>query len=163
MPSRSLTAIYAFPAFNSGFVHPRPAAGLGELASPLKISLLYGSLPKRSCSRLCVEEAACLLHFLDAKIKVCDPRDLLLPIQVVDPDHPGLYELHQLPCIRRARMVQPERHGQMTGVMKAQRVHFQLTMVGIRPTQGQILAVMQVSAGFQPFRNAANFWGARCA
>ena len=96
MSSRPLTAIYAFPALNPAFVHPRPAAGLGELASPPRILLFHGALPQRYCSRLCVEEVARLLHFRDAEIKVYDARDLLLPSQVAGPDHPGLYGLHQL-------------------------------------------------------------------
>lgn len=49
----------------------------------------------------------------------------------------------------------PERHGQITSVMKAQIDHLPLEMAGIRPTQGRTLAVMQVSGGSQSF-NAVN-------
>jgi arsenic resistance protein ArsH len=101
MPSRPLTAIYPFLALKPGFVRPRPVASPGQLAPPPKVLLLRGSLPERSCSRLCVEEVARLLHLLDAELKVYDPKDLLLPSQVADPDHPGLHELRQLSlCLR---------------------------------------------------------------
>jgi arsenic resistance protein ArsH len=49
----------------------------------------------------------------------------------------------------------PERHGQVTGIMKAQIDHLPLEMKGMRPTQGRTLAVMQVSGGSQSF-NAVN-------
>jgi arsenic resistance protein ArsH len=49
----------------------------------------------------------------------------------------------------------PERHGQVTGVMKLQIDHLPLNMGGLRPTQGRTLAVMQVSGGSQSF-NAVN-------
>ena len=47
----------------------------------------------------------------------------------------------------------PERHGQITGVMKTQIDHLPLSMGGMRPTQGRTLAVMQVSAGSQSFNS----------
>jgi arsenic resistance protein ArsH len=49
----------------------------------------------------------------------------------------------------------PERHDQITGLMKAQIDHLPLEMQGMRPTQGRTLAVMQVSGGSQSF-NAVN-------
>jgi arsenic resistance protein ArsH len=49
----------------------------------------------------------------------------------------------------------PERHGAMTGVMKAQIDWIPLTVGSVRPTQGKTLAVMQVSGGSQSF-NAVN-------
>jgi arsenical resistance protein ArsH len=49
----------------------------------------------------------------------------------------------------------PERHGQITGLMKAQIDNLPLSMGGKRPTQGRTLAVMQVSGGSQSF-NAVN-------
>ena len=47
----------------------------------------------------------------------------------------------------------PERHGQITGVMKTQIDHLPLSMGGMRPSQSRMLAVMQVSAGSQSFNN----------
>jgi arsenic resistance protein ArsH len=49
----------------------------------------------------------------------------------------------------------PERHGQITGLMKLQIDHLPLEIKGMRPTQGRTLAVMQVSGGSQSF-NAVN-------
>ena len=49
----------------------------------------------------------------------------------------------------------PERHGAMTGVMKAQIDWIPLSTGSVRPTQGKTLAVMEVSGGSQSF-NAVN-------
>ena len=49
----------------------------------------------------------------------------------------------------------PERHGQISAIMKLQIDHLPLNMGGMRPTQGRTLAVMQVSGGSQSF-NAVN-------
>ena len=49
----------------------------------------------------------------------------------------------------------PERHGSMTGIMKAQIDWIPLSIGAVRPTQGKTLAVMQVSGGSQSF-NAVN-------
>ena len=49
----------------------------------------------------------------------------------------------------------PERHGAMTGIMKAQIDWIPLAIGSVRPTQGKTLAVMQVSGGSQSF-NAVN-------
>ncbi|MDE1977772.1 MAG: NAD(P)H-dependent oxidoreductase, partial [Betaproteobacteria bacterium] len=49
----------------------------------------------------------------------------------------------------------PERHGAMTGIMKAQIDWIPLSIGAVRPTQGKTLAVMQVCGGSQSF-NAVN-------
>ena len=49
----------------------------------------------------------------------------------------------------------PERHGSMTGVMKAQIDWIPLSVGAVRPTQGKTLALMQVCGGSQSF-NAVN-------
>ena len=49
----------------------------------------------------------------------------------------------------------PERHGAMTGIMKAQIDWIPLSLGAVRPTQGKTLAVMEVSGGSQSF-NAVN-------
>jgi arsenic resistance protein ArsH len=49
----------------------------------------------------------------------------------------------------------PERHGAMTGIMKAQIDWIPLALDSLRPTQGKTLAVMEVSGGSQSF-NAVN-------
>ncbi|AWF08818.1 Arsenic resistance protein ArsH [Klebsiella pneumoniae IS46] len=49
----------------------------------------------------------------------------------------------------------PERHGAMTGIMKAQIDWIPLSEGAVRPSQGKTLAVMQVCGGSQSF-NAVN-------
>jgi arsenic resistance protein ArsH len=49
----------------------------------------------------------------------------------------------------------PERHGSMTGILKAQIDWIPLSDGAVRPTQGKTLAVMQVCGGSQSF-NAVN-------
>lgn len=157
MRLRTLPDPDTFPALEHRFVHQQPAAGLvGSADHPPRILLLYGSLRERSYSRLVVEEAARLLHLMGAEPRIFDPSDLPLPDQVAGDDHPAVHELRELAIWSEGQVwCSPERHGQITGVMKAQIDHLPLEMGGIRPTQGRALAVMQVSGGSQSF-NAVN-------
>ncbi len=156
MPLRSLINADSFPALDPAFVHQRSALGLGALDPAPRILLLYGSLRERSFSRLAVEEAARLLHLFGAETRIFDPSTLPLPDQVKDDDHPAVHELRELSMWSEGQVwCSPERHGQITGIMKAQIDHLPLEMKGMRPTQGRALAVMQVSGGSQSF-NAVN-------
>jgi arsenic resistance protein ArsH len=142
------------PALDRSFVIDRPAMGLGADQPPPRILLLYGSLRERSFSRLCVEEAARLLQLFGAETRIFDPSDLPLPDQVAGDDHPAVHELRELSMWSEGHVwCSPERHGQITGVMKTQVDHLPLSMGGMRPTQGRTLAVMQVSAGSQSFNS----------
>ena len=142
------------PALRPEYAHLRPAAGLGELLPSPRILLLYGSLRERSYSRLVVEEAARLLQFFGAETRIFDPADLPLPDQVADDDHPAVAELREHSLWSEGQVwCSPERHGQMTGIMKTQIDHLPLAYQGLRPTQGRTLAVMQVSAGSQSFNS----------
>jgi arsenic resistance protein ArsH len=157
MPLRVLPDPDKLPALDRSFVELKPAASLmnGASHSP-RVLLLYGSLRERSFSRLAVEEAARLLKLFGAEPRIFDPSDLPLPDQVKGDDHPAVQELRDLSIWSEAQVwCSPERHGQITGVMKAQIDHLPLNMGGIRPTQGRKLAVMQVSGGSQSF-NAVN-------
>lgn len=156
MPLRTLTDPDHLPALDPRFVYPRPAAGLGHDDHPPRILLLYGSLRPRSFSRLAVEEAARLLRFFGAETRIFDPSELPLPDQVTNDDHPAVHELRSH-AIWSEGMVwcSPERHGQVTGLMKMQIDHLPLSLGSVRPTQGRTLAVMQVSGGSQSF-NAVN-------
>jgi arsenic resistance protein ArsH len=80
--------------------------------------------------------------------------------------HPGCrFRTMHLPNIRRLEScatsrhgqvwTSPERHGSMTGIMKAQIDWIPLSLGAVRPTQGKTLALMQVSGGSQSF-NAVN-------
>ncbi len=142
------------PALRPEYAHVGPALGLGELLPPPRILLLYGSLRTRSYSRLAVEEAARLLQFFGAETRIFDPSDLPLPDQVADDDHPAVAELREHSLWSEGQVwCSPERHGQITGIIKAQVDHLPLAYQGLRPTQSRTLAVMQVSAGSQSFNS----------
>jgi arsenic resistance protein ArsH len=144
------------PALDTAFAAARPAAMLGQDSPPPRILLLYGSLRDRSFSRLAVEEAARLLQFFGAETRIFDPSDLPFPDQFAGDDHPAISELREHSLWSEGQVwCTPERHGQITGLMKAQIDHLPLAIGGLRPTQGRTLAVMQVSGGSQSF-NAVN-------
>ena len=70
--------------------------------------------------------------------------------------HPKVQELRDLAAWSEGQVwCSPERHGAMTGVMKAQIDWIPLSVGAVRPTQGKTLAVMQVCGGSQSF-NAVN-------
>lgn len=120
-----------------------------------RILLLYGSLRKRSFSRLMTEEAALVLDQLGAETRTFNPSGLPLPDDT-DADHPKVQELRDLVSWSEGMVwCSPERHGAMTGIMKAQIDWIPLSIGAVRPTQGKTLAVMQVSGGSQSF-NAVN-------
>lgn len=120
-----------------------------------RILLLYGSLRERSFSKLVTFEAARLLTAMGAEIRIFDPTGLPLPDGSPD-DHPKVLELRDLAQWSEGMVwCSPERHGAMTGIMKAQIDWIPLSMGAVRPTQGKTLAVMQVSGGSQSF-NAVN-------
>jgi arsenic resistance protein ArsH len=156
MRLRELTAPDDLPALDQTFALARPASGLGSDQPPPRILLLYGSLRERSFSRLAVEEAARLLRYFGAETRIFDPSDLPLPDQVKGDDHPAVHELREHAFWSEGMVwCSPERHGQISGIIKAQIDHLPLEMAGRRPTQGRTLAVMQVSGGSQSF-NAVN-------
>ena len=122
---------------------------------PPRILLLYGSLRKRSYSKLLAQEAARLLQAMGAETRMFDPAGLPLPD--AEPDsHPKVQELRQLAQWAEGMVwSSPERHGAMSGIMKAQIDWIPLSDGAVRPTQGKTLAVMQVNGGSQSF-NAVN-------
>jgi arsenic resistance protein ArsH len=120
-----------------------------------RIALLYGSLRTRSFSRLLTEEAARLLEAMGAETRIFNPSGLPLPDDAPD-THPKVQELRELTQWSEGMVwTSPERHGAMTGIMKAQIDWIPLNSGAVRPTQGKTLAVMQVSGGSQSF-NAIN-------
>ncbi|WP_244327802.1 arsenical resistance protein ArsH [Roseibium sp. RKSG952] len=120
-----------------------------------RVLLLYGSLRERSYSRFLAEEAERLLRWFGAETRIFNPSGLPLPDDA-DPDHPKVRELRELAEWSEAQVwSSPERHGAMTGVMKAQIDWIPLSMGAVRPTQGKTLALLQVSGGSQSF-NALN-------
>ncbi|WP_247996880.1 arsenical resistance protein ArsH [Brucella tritici] len=156
MPLRTLSDAYHLPALDPRFAIERPGMGLGPMDLPPRILLLYGSLRPRSFSRLATEEAARLLQFFGAETRIFDPSELPFPDQVTKDDHPSVHELREHALWSEGMVwCSPERHGQVTGLMKAQIDHLPLSLGSVRPTQGRTLAVMQVSGGSQSF-NAVN-------
>lgn len=128
---------------------------ISRVDHPPRILLLYGSLRKRSFSRLLVQEAARILERLGAETRIFDPRDLPLP-DATTAEHPKVQELRQLSLWSEGQVwCSPERHGAISGVMKSQIDWIPLEIGSVRPTQGRTLAVMQVSGGSQSF-NAVN-------
>jgi len=122
---------------------------------PPRFLLLYGSLRERSYSRLLTFEAARLLEAMGAEVRIFNPSGLPLPDDAPD-DHPKVQELRALAAWSEGMVwTSPERHGAMTGIMKAQIDWIPLTSGAVRPTQGKTLAVMQVCGGSQSF-NAVN-------
>ena len=120
-----------------------------------RILLLYGSVRKRSFSRLLAEEAARLLRRFGAETRTFDPSGLPLPDDA-EAAHPKVQELRDLVTWSEGMVwCSPERHGAMSGIMKSQIDWVPLALGAVRPTQGKALAVMQVSGGSQSF-NAVN-------
>ena len=136
------------------------APNVAQLQAPTinhapRFLLLYGSLRPRSFSRLLTEEAARILTLMGGEVKIFNPSGLPLPDDAPE-THPKVAELRSL-CEWAEGMVwcSPERHGAMTGILKAQIDWIPLTIGAVRPTQGKTLALMQVCGGSQSF-NAVN-------
>ncbi len=130
-------------------------AGVATLTHAPRFLLLYGSLRPRSFSRLLTQEAARLLEAMGGEVEIFDPSGLPLPDDAPD-THPKVQELRKLAEWSEGMVwSSPERHGAMTGIMKAQIDWIPLSIGAVRPTQGKTLAVMEVSGGSQSF-NALN-------
>ncbi|WP_425040386.1 arsenical resistance protein ArsH [Primorskyibacter sp. S187A] len=138
---------------------PDPSELFPETRSPHppRILLLYGSLRSTSYSRLLCEEAARILARLGCETRLFDPSGLPLPdderANLALENHPKVAELRDLVMWSEGMVwCSPERHGAMTGIMKAQIDWIPLAPIGgVRPTQGKTLAVMQVCGGSQSF------------
>ena len=137
-------------------IDPDDYARPGDPRHSPRILLLYGSLRDRSFSRLLAEEAGRLLRVFGCETRTFSPHGLPLPdapFEGGEPsDHPKVCELRDLAAWSEGMMwVSPERHGAMTGIMKAQIDWIPLSLGGVRPTQGKTLALAQVSGGSQSF------------
>ncbi|NKL21323.1 arsenical resistance protein ArsH [Rhizobium leguminosarum bv. viciae] len=116
-----------------------------------RILILYGSLRAVSYSRFLAQEAARLLEYFGCEVRIFNPEGLPLP-DAAPASHPKVQELREWSAWSEGQVwVSPERHGAMTGIMKAQIDWIPLSVGSVRPTQGKTLAVMQVSGGSQSF------------
>ena len=116
-----------------------------------RILLLYGSLRKRSFSRLVVEECARLLSRMGAEVEIFNPEGLP-QTDTEDESHPKVQDLRSLMMWSEGQVwCSPERHGSMTSIFKSQIDWVPLSVGSVRPTQGKTLAVMQVCGGSQSF------------
>ncbi|MGO8096276.1 arsenical resistance protein ArsH [Rhizobium leguminosarum] len=116
-----------------------------------RILILYGSLRAVSYSRFLAQEGARLLEYFGCEVRIFNPEGLPLP-DAAPASHPKVQELRELSAWSEGQVwVSPERHGAMTGIMKAQIDWIPLSVGSVRPTQGKTLAVMQVSGGSQSF------------
>ncbi len=135
------------PNIDEAQFHAVPFEGLAP-----KILLLYGSLREYSYSRMASEECARILQMLGAETDTFNPSGLPLPDDSTDEKHPKVAELREKVTNCDGMVwVSPERHGAMTGIMKAQIDWIPLSMGGVRPTQGKTLAIGQVNGGSQSF------------
>ena len=101
------------------------------------------------------EEAARLLRAYGAETRFFNPSGLPLPDDAPE-THPKVGELREAAMWAEGMVwCSPERHGAMTAIMKAQIDWIPLSIGAVRPTQGKVLAVMQVCGGSQSF-NAVN-------
>ncbi|CAG8906035.1 unnamed protein product [Penicillium egyptiacum] len=121
----------------------------------LKVLVLYGSLRKRSYSRLVALEASRILFRLGCDVRVFDPQGLPVKNES-DTAHPKVQELRELSLWSDGHVwVSPEQHGNLTAVFKNQIDWIPLSTGSVRPTQGRTLAIAQVCGGSQSF-NAVN-------
>ena len=139
-------------AFKVPTVAPTVAPGSGgeRPDHPPRILLLYGSLRARSYSRFLTLEAERLLRAMGAR-RGSNANGLPLPDDA-GADHPKVRELRDLSLWSEGQVwCSPERHGNLTGVMKAQIDWIPLSLGATGPTQGRTLALMQVSGRSQSF------------
>ncbi|RHZ44729.1 uncharacterized protein CDV56_103084 [Aspergillus thermomutatus] len=131
------------------------AQELRKTNNRLKVLVLYGSLRRRSYSRLVALEASRILFRLGCDVRVFNPDGL--PVKNdTDHGHPKVQELRELSKWSDGHVwVSPEQHGNLTAVFKNQIDWIPLTTGSVRPTQGRTLAIAQVCGGSQSF-NAVN-------
>ena len=121
-----------------------------------KVLMLYGSLRENSYSKFATLEAARILEYMGADVRVFDPAGLPVFDNNASAEHAKVQELRELALWSEAQVwCSPEIHGNMSAVFKNQIDWLPLSSGARRPTQGKTLALMQVTGGSQSF-NALN-------
>lgn len=111
--------------------------GIPAISHPPRILMLYGSVRERSYSRLATEEAGRLLTAMGADVRIFNPSGLPLPDDAPE-SHPKVMELRELVRWSEGMVwCSPERHGAMTGIMKAQIDWIPLSEGAVRRTQAR--------------------------
>ncbi|PQE13017.1 arsenic resistance protein [Rutstroemia sp. NJR-2017a BBW] len=107
----------------------------------LRVVVLYGSLRKRSYSKLLAFEASRILFRLGCDVRVFDPTGL--PVKDDDQhQHPKVQELRDLSSWSDGHVwISPEQHGTLTAVFKNQIDWIPLSVGSVRPTQGRTSSV----------------------
>lgn len=133
-----------------------------QLMHPPKVLILYGSLREHSYSRFVAEESGRILTSFGCEVKLFNPKDLpvanieLTQTKDVEKLPKSVHELRELVIWSEAMVWStPEVHGAMSSVLKNQIDWLPLVIDSVRPTQGKLLALTQVSGGSQTF-NALN-------
>lgn len=125
---------------------------------PPRILFLYGSLRERSYSKLLAEESARIIESFGAEVKFFHPRDL--PLANLSLSQNTDESLLPESVIHLRRLVEwceamvwvtPEVHGSISSILKNQIDWIPLSLAAVRPTQGKLLALMQVCGGSQSF------------
>ena len=113
----------SLPNVDSALFNPPSGArfaGAGTSTHAPRFLLLYGSLRERSYSKLLTLEAARLLIAMGGEVRVFDPAGLPLPDSAPE-THSKVQELRDAAAWAEGMVwTSPERHGAMTGIMKAQ-------------------------------------------
>jgi arsenic resistance protein ArsH len=118
---------------------PEQLAKVATSTRAPRILLLYGFLRKRSFSRLQTFEAQRLLNALGAETRVFAPEGLPLPDGHPE-DHPKVRELCNLATWYEGMVwTSPERHGAMTGIIRAQIDWIPLSIGSVRPPRASPL------------------------
>ena len=121
-----------------------------------KVLMLYGSLRDTSYSKLAIQTAADILTQMGAEVRIFDPTGLPVFDNDESVSHNKVQELRELANWSEAQVwCSPEIHGNMSAVFKNQIDWLPLSSGAVRPSQGKVLALMQVSGGSQSF-NALN-------
>ncbi len=120
-----------------------------------RVLILYGSLREISYSRKLALECERVLTAFGAEVRMFDPHGLPV-FDRSSNDHPKVVELRGLSAWSEAHVwISPEQHGSVAAAFKNQIDWIPLADGAVRPSQGRVLAVMQVSGGSQSF-NAVN-------
>ena len=121
-----------------------------------RVLVLYGSLRENSYSRLLAMEAVRLLQSFGAEVRVFNPTGLPV-FDGTQGDHEKVKELRSLAKWSEAMVwSSPEIHGNYSSVFKNQIDWIPLSEGSVRPTQGKVLGVMQVTGGSQSFNVVNN-------